>query len=75
MIRDDTVAPRVSGGKPRASGDDPCPSVAMTGVYLVNPARAGMIPLDSVCWAVAFCKPRASGDDPPVLVLLIGGAT
>ena len=37
---------------------------ATTRAMRVNPARAGMIPLDSMFAAVKAGKPRASGDDP-----------
>ena len=51
-------------GKPRASGDDPPPCNRRLKTGVVNPARAGMIPLFDASWAVIDCKPRASGDDP-----------
>ena len=34
---------------------------------LVNPARAGMIPVTGVISGFLSGKPRASGDDPPAL--------
>ena len=30
----------------------------------VNPARAGMIPVEFAAWMMGIGKPRASGDDP-----------
>ena len=50
--------------KPRASGDDPGDGVLTAAPYVVNPARAGMIPLTVVRGDVGHGKPRASGDDP-----------
>ena len=37
-----------------------------TPIVLVNPARAGMIPLLSKACSTPLRKPRASGDDPGV---------
>ena len=51
-------------GKPRASGDDPWGALVTLWHGLVNPARAGMIPLGGPVLTVDGGKPRASGDDP-----------
>ena len=51
-------------GKPRASGDDPGFLIHAPFDGAVNPARAGMIPLEGAMNATTFSKPRASGDDP-----------
>ena len=50
--------------KPRASGDDPCCVSALQILAHVNPARAGMIPIENKTGRPEPGKPRASGDDP-----------
>ena len=40
--------------------------------HLVNPARAGMIPLKWAARMRPICKPRASGDDPTPITELVG---
>ena len=52
--------------KPRASGDDPYVAPNTTEITVVNPARAGMIPLAHAQTLQSSGKPRASGDDPTV---------
>ena len=50
--------------KPRASGDDPVSSAVLVRCAVVNPARAGMIPVKHLHLQLHRRKPRASGDDP-----------
>ena len=54
--------------KPRASGDDPVEAIEGWCKAVVNPARAGMIPVLGRRAPPADGKPRASGDDPPAEV-------
>ena len=64
MIPPALTEPRIDGGKPRASGDDPTILAAILGVAAVNPARAGMIRDRRIVDVHLSSKPRASGDDP-----------
>ena len=49
---------------PRESGDDPDAADQLGCVPLVFPARAGMIPLPTLCRLSHGGIPRESGDDP-----------
>ena len=61
--------------KPRASGDDPVYDGGDADCSSVNPARAGMIPVNRQNYYPVTGKPRASGDDPHVaLALPVPGA-
>ena len=64
MIPRYTAAGTASASKPRASGDDPKHVPNATLYRIVNPARAGMIPVPPVHEVRLLRKPRASGDDP-----------
>ena len=64
MIRSPPSTWATGKRKPRASGDDPVAVHYNRIVYVVNPARAGMIPCVYGTPSASPSKPRASGDDP-----------
>ena len=64
MIRRTSSSASASTCKPRASGDDPTVLGVGGRIPQVNPARAGMIPINHVGHLADSRKPRASGDDP-----------